>query len=66
MDREKAENLAKQIGGWAWMSGGDVWLAVLERQDGRAVVFSDECVCEYSSADAMMDGEQPLAAICLV
>jgi len=66
VDRGKAEILAEQLGGWAWMSGGDVWLAVVERKDGRAVVFSDECVCEYSSADAMMDGEQSCSTICLV
>ncbi len=66
MDREKAEILAKQLGGWAWMSGGDVWLAVVERQDGRAVVFSDECVCEYSSVEAMMDGGRARTCINLL
>jgi len=60
MFQEKAEALAEQLCGWAWQSGGEIWLTVVERRDGKIVVFSDECACEYTSFYAFQEGEQPL------
>lgn len=66
MYQEKAEALAEQLGGWAWQSGGEIWLTVVECRGGGVAVFSDECVCEYASVDALMGGERPLNCICLI
>ena len=30
------------MGGETWQSGGDIWLVVMHRADGRLVVLSDE------------------------
>ncbi|MEK7755825.1 MAG: hypothetical protein AAB385_01280 [Planctomycetota bacterium] len=52
MTEEQAVIIAEAMGGNAWQSGGDTWLVVRERTDGRLVVMSDECVCEYVDQDA--------------
>ena len=48
MDEEKAETLAKLLGGETWNSGGDIWLVILKRADGKIVAISDELVAEYA------------------
>ena len=48
MDEEKAEALAKLLGGETWNSGGDIWLVILKRADGKIVAISDELVAEYA------------------
>ena len=48
MDEEKAESLAKLLGGETWQSGGDIWLVILKRADGKIVAISDEVVAEYA------------------
>ena len=65
MDEEKAEALAKLLGGETWQSGGDVWLVLIRRADGKIVVISDEVVCEYSAEEALEAGK-PGAFIGLV
>lgn len=65
MDERQADALAKAIGGEAWNSGGDIWLAVVHRDDGRVVAISDEAVCEYASEDDLVSGE-PEVSIVLV
>lgn len=65
MDEEKAEALAKLLGGETWNSGGDIWLVILKRSDGRIVAISDEVVCEYADeAELALGG--PSAQILLV
>ena len=41
MDEEKAEALAKLLGGETWQSGGNLWLVILKRSDGKVVAISD-------------------------
>ena len=57
MDETIAKQLAAIIGGDPWQSGGDLWLVVIRRPDGRVVTVSDEVVCEYSDDEAMVRGE---------
>lgn len=57
MDEEKAEALAKLLGGETWQSGGDVWLVLIRRSDGKIVAISDEAVCEYADEDDLGAGE---------
>lgn len=65
MDEAKAEVLAKLLGGEIWQSGGDVWLVLIRRTDGKIVAISDEVVCEYADEEALRTGE-PGVAIGLV
>ena len=65
MDEAKAEALAKLLGGETWQSGGDVWLVLIRRADGKIVAISDEVVCEYADEEALGTGE-PGVAIGLV
>lgn len=57
MDEEKAEALAKLLGGETWQSGGDIWLVILRRADGKIVAISDELVAEYADEEALGAGE---------
>ena len=57
MDEEKAEALAKLLGGETWNSGGDIWLVILRRADGRIAAISDELVAEYADEEALGAGE---------
>ena len=57
MDEEKAESLAKLLGGETWQSGGDIWLVILKKADGRIVAISDEVVAEYADEEALGAGE---------
>lgn len=56
MDEKKAEALAKLLGGETWQSGGDVWLVLIRRADGKIVAISDEVVCEYANEEALGAG----------
>lgn len=64
MDEEKAKALAELLGGEPWHSGGDIWLAVIRRGDGKVVAISDEVVCEYADEEAL-EGGQPTSSIIL-
>ena len=57
MDEEKAEALAKLLGGETWQSGGDIWLVIFRRPDGKMVAISDEVVCEYAGEIALGEGK---------
>jgi hypothetical protein len=65
MDDEKAESLAKLLGGETWNSGGDIWLVILRRADGKIVAISDELVAEYADDEAL-GAEEPSRSILLV
>jgi hypothetical protein len=56
MDEQQATALAEAIGGETWQSGGDIWLVIIRRDDGRLVVMSDDVICEYDSEDKFEDG----------
>lgn len=65
MDENKAEALAKLLGGETWQSGGDIWLVLIRRADGKIVVVSDEAVCEYADENGLGAGV-PKTAIMLI
>lgn len=52
MDEKQATAVANALGGETWQSGGDIWLVVMHRADGRLVVLSDDVICEYLDEDA--------------
>jgi len=62
MNEEKANKIAKIVGGSAFQSGGDIWVVIIEKDEGIAVI-SDESVCSYSSEDAFVEGEKPLDSV---
>ena len=64
MDEKNAQAVATALGGETWQSGGDMWLVVIRRNDGRLVVISDESVCEYETEDAF-DAAQAATMIVL-
>jgi hypothetical protein len=57
MDEKKAKALANLLGGETWDSGGDIYLVLVKRKDGKVVAFSDETVCLYADEDALESGE---------
>jgi hypothetical protein len=65
MTEERADKLAETLGGYAWNSGGGVWLVIVERADSHLVTLSDEVICEYENQDAM-DENRVLTSILLV
>ena len=65
MDEEKAEALVKLLGGETWQSGGNLWLVILRRADGKIVAISDELAAEYADEEALGAGE-PVSQILLV
>jgi len=58
MNETQAEAVAKALRGDTWQSGGDIWLVVLRRSNGKVVVMSDEVVKEYDSEDAFEDDRE--------
>lgn len=65
MDEQQATAIAAALDGETWQSGGDIWLVLKRRADGRVVAISDEVVCEYATADDL-DSGKPAASILLV
>lgn len=63
MDENQANAVAEALGGETWQSGGDIWLVVFRRSDGRVVVISDEVVCEYVNDDAFEAGDAETSII---
>ena len=51
MNEEQANAVADALGGSAWQSGGDIWLVLFERADGKLTVLSDEVACEYANQE---------------
>lgn len=52
MNENQATAVAEVVGGDPWQSGGGIWLVLKRRADGRLVVISEECVCEYEGDEA--------------
>ena len=65
MDKAKADALAKLLGGYVWDSGGGINLVVIPRCDGKLIMISDECICEYEGDDPL-EAEQPTNTIVLI
>jgi hypothetical protein len=51
MNESQAEQVAEALSGEVWQSGGDIWLVLLRKTDGKLVVISDEAVCEYDNEE---------------
>lgn len=49
LNEETAAQVARALGGEAWQSGGDIWLVLIHRKDGKLVIISDDVVCEYAT-----------------
>jgi hypothetical protein len=65
MNERIARVLAKACGGEYWQSGGNVWLLLIRRKDGRLVVVSGDAVCEYAT-DADFDAGRATNSVLLV
>ncbi len=65
MTQRQAIAVAEAIGGDPWQSGGGIWLVVRKRPDGRLVIMSDDCVCEYEDEGAL-DRATPSNSLLLV
>ena len=61
MDQHQATTVAEALAGETWQSGGDIWLVLLRRSDGKLVVISDEVVCEYESTEAFEENRADAA-----
>ena len=48
--------LASANDGETWDSGGDIWLVMKRRSDGKVVVFSDELAGVYASLEETQSG----------
>ena len=57
MTEERAAVLAEFLGGETWQSGGEIWLVLRKRHDGKIVAFSDEVVCEDEDEGAFERSE---------
>ena len=64
MDEGHSNVVANALGGLAWQSGGDEWLVLFERIDGKVVVVSDEVIHEYNDMGAF-ENPKPIASIML-
>ena len=61
MTEKEAQAVAEALGGETWQSGGDVWLVLFRRSDGKVAVVSDESVCEYDSEESALAGRPSIA-----
>ena len=55
MNEEQARAVAEAAGGETWQSGGNIWLVLCRRSDGKLVVLSDEAVSLYENDEAFED-----------
>ena len=57
MDESAAKAIAQALGGHAYHSGGKVWLAQIDREDGSLVIICGDAICEYANEKALDDGD---------
>lgn len=62
MNEDKAKKIAAIVGGETYQSGGDIWLVIIRKHEGIAVI-SDESVCSYRSEDAFLQGDPPVDSV---
>ena len=63
MSEQRANAVARALGGTTWQSGGGIWLVILRRENGGIVVLSSDAVCEYSDEHAF---DAALARQCIL
>jgi hypothetical protein len=56
MSEQNAKAVAAALGGYAWHSGGGVWLVRFDRTYGSLALVSEECACEYANEDDVFGG----------
>lgn len=64
MNEYQASRIAEVLGGEPWQSGGDIWLVMNYRQDGKLVVISDDVICLYDNQECF-DSAEPTTSILL-
>jgi len=64
MNEQQAKGMVTALGGYAWNSGGGMWLVRLKRADGSIVVISDDVVCEYGG-EKEFEASSPRTSILL-
>ena len=55
--KQQALAWAKALGGTTWQSGGDMWVVVFHRSDGKVVGLTDESICLYADERALEGGK---------
>ena len=65
MDEDQAKAIAEALGGQPWQSGGDTWLVLSRRSDGKIVALSEESACLYESEEQLLCGAQPEESLVL-
>jgi hypothetical protein len=61
MTEEQATAVADALGGETWQSGGDIWLVLLQRADGKVTAISEDIVCEYENEESLHMGTASLS-----
>jgi hypothetical protein len=62
-EEEDITDIANAFYGEAFNSGGNIWLAKFTARDGRLIVVSADCICDYASEQAFINGDSPLNTI---
>lgn len=57
MTEEQARQIAKLMDADSWNTGGEIYLVIFRRTDGKIVALSDEVVCEYADEEALEAGK---------
>lgn len=57
MEEHEAQAIADALGGDMWQTGGDIWIVVWHRADGKVVAISGDAVCLYAGDDAFDRGD---------
>lgn len=57
MNEAQATAIADALGGETWQSGGDIWIVLMRRDDGKVVVISGDAVCLYADSEAFDRGD---------
>lgn len=57
MDERQAKVVARALGGETWQSGGDMWMVLFRRSDGKVVGLTGEVVCLYADEELLQTGK---------
>lgn len=57
MNKEQAKQIVELMNTDYWNSGGDIYLLIFRRNDGKMVALSDEVICEYENEEALEAGK---------
>ena len=57
MNKEQAKQIVELMNTDYWNSGGDIYLLIFRRNDGKMVALSDEVICEYENEESLEAGK---------